>query len=127
TPPKSERSIDWERVEIEYRRGVLTLREIAEAAGCTHGAVNKRAKAEGWTRDLRAKVNAKADELVSKAAVSKSVSKARAHTETALVNNDALLVANVRVKHRDIIQRGQSLSFKMMGELEMVTDHPDTY
>ena len=41
---------DWERIEVDYRAGVLSLREIAAANGITHGAINKRRKRDGWER-----------------------------------------------------------------------------
>jgi len=43
---------DWERIELDYRAGIKTLRQIADEHGITHGAVNKRAKRDGWERDL---------------------------------------------------------------------------
>lgn len=43
---------DWERIEMDYRAGIKTLRQIADENGITHGAVNKRAKRDGWERDL---------------------------------------------------------------------------
>jgi hypothetical protein len=43
---------DWERIELDYRAGVKTLRQIAAEHGITHGAINKRAKRDGWERDL---------------------------------------------------------------------------
>ena len=42
---------DWERIELDYRAGVKTLRQIAEEHGITHGAINKRAKRDGWARE----------------------------------------------------------------------------
>ena len=50
---------DWERIEADYRAGLLSVREIAASQGITHGAINKRAKRDGWERDLSAKIKAK--------------------------------------------------------------------
>ena len=47
--------VDWEAVERDYRAGIKTLRAMAEEHGITHGAINKRAKRDMWTRDLAAK------------------------------------------------------------------------
>jgi len=69
---------DWEAIESAYRAGLMSIREIASQHGITHGAINKREKRDGWERDLKAKIKAKADALVSKCEVSKQVS-----TETA--------------------------------------------
>jgi len=44
--------IDWEAVERDYRTGKFTLRELAEKHGCTHQAIDKRAKKHAWTKDL---------------------------------------------------------------------------
>lgn len=47
----SERkTVDWEAVERDYRAGVLSLREIATRHGCSHVAITKRAKRDGWER-----------------------------------------------------------------------------
>ena len=52
---------DWERIEQLYRAGLLSVREIAATCGVSHTAINKRAKAGSWDRDLKAKIQAKAD------------------------------------------------------------------
>lgn len=48
---------DWEAIERASRAGLLSTREIASAQGITHGAINKRAKRDGWERDLKVPVN----------------------------------------------------------------------
>lgn len=45
---------DWGLIESNYRSGILPLREIAKRNGITHGAITKRAKRDGWVRDLKA-------------------------------------------------------------------------
>ena len=52
----STKAVDWERIELDYRAGIKTLRQIAEENGISHVAINKRAKRDGWTRDLSAKI-----------------------------------------------------------------------
>mgnify|MGYP000899241163 FL=1 len=109
---------DWERIEVDYRAGVLSLREIAAANGITHGAINKRAKRDGWCRDLKAKIQAKADELVSKQAVSTAVSTAKAVSERQIIEANAERIAQVRGEHRGDIQRVRTLALTLLGELE---------
>jgi transposase-like protein len=48
----SRPSIDWEKIEIEYRAGRMSVREIARLCGVSEAAVRKRAKALGWERSL---------------------------------------------------------------------------
>ena len=56
---------DWEAIERAYRAGLLSIREIASAHEVSHTAINKRAKRDGWERDLSEKIQAKAEALVS--------------------------------------------------------------
>jgi hypothetical protein len=118
---------DWERIEFDYRAGVKTLRQIAEEHGITHGAVNKRAKTKGWTRDLKAKILAAAEAKVSKSLVSAEVSAQRLATEHQVVESNAIAVANVRIGQRSDIQRGRSLVMKLLAELEQQTEHADLF
>ncbi len=109
---------DWERIEVEYRAGVRSLREIAAEHGISHGAINKRAKRDGWERDLSAKIQAKADALVSKAEVSKQVSTETAATERDVIEANAAAIVQVRMTHRKDIARSRSIVMAMMAELE---------
>lgn len=109
---------DWERIEADYRAGILSTREIASACGVSHTAINKRAKKDGWVRDLKAKIQAKADELVSRRAVSTEVSSQRAATERQIIEANAERIAQVRGEHRGDIQRVRTLALNLLGELE---------
>jgi len=115
---------DWERIEQDYRAGVLSIREIASQHGITHGAINKRAKSRGWERDVAAKITAKADALVSKRQVSTLVSTERAVSERILIEANAQVIADVRMSHRGDIRRARSLTMMLLSELEATTiDH----
>ena len=127
---------DWERIELDYRAGVKTLRQIAEEHGITHGAINKRAKRDGWARDLSAKIAAKADELVSKAAVSRpqvSTEAAEARPSAPRVTEREVVAANAQIQadavllQRDDVRRGRSLVMALFEELEHETAHRDLY
>lgn len=45
-------AIDWESIEREYRVGQLSIKEIGRRFGITHSAIVKRAKKDGWLRNL---------------------------------------------------------------------------
>lgn len=124
---EEKKPIDWERIEYDYRAGILSVREISEARGVSHTAVNKKAKQLGWERDLKAKIKAKADALVSKAEVSKEVSSKRVATEKETIDSGAKLIADVRLGHRKDIVRFRNLASKMLAELEGVTDNQDLF
>lgn len=118
---------DWEAIERAYRAGLLSIREIASTQGITHGAINKRAKRDGWERDLKAKIQAKADSLVSKRTVSTEVSTKQADTEREIIEVNAEVIANVRMAHRGDISRGRRLTNKLLDELEGLTDNRELF
>lgn len=118
---------DWERIELEYRAGILTLREIASLHGITHGAVNKRAKRDGWARDLNAKVLAKAEELVAKKSVSAEVSKRKADTEGATIHALGYQLAEIKLGRRARVVRAQGLAEKLRSELAAMTDNRELF
>ena len=68
-----KRNVDWDAIERDYRAGVLSLREIGASQSVTEGAIRKRAKRDGWSRDLGARIQAKADDLVRKQLVRSEV------------------------------------------------------
>ncbi|MEX5322366.1 hypothetical protein WCE04_23880 [Pseudomonas shirazica] len=117
---------DWEAIERAYRAGVLSVREIAAAHEVSHTAINKRAKRDGWDRDLKAKIKAKADALVSKREVSTEVSSKQAETEREIIELNAEVIANIRMAHRGDISRSRSLTNKLLDELESLTDEQGT-
>jgi hypothetical protein len=113
-----KKPIDWERIELDYRAGILTLREIADANGISNVAIHKRAKRDGWARDLAAKIKAKADELVSRSLVSKEVSKTAAANERSMIDAGAEAILRVKLGHRTRITRHSDLLDTLQEELE---------
>ena len=110
---------DWERIERDYRAGCLSLRQIADEHGITEGAIRKRAKRDGWERDLSAKISAKADALVRKEAVRSEVrTETDAPTEREIVDANAQAIVSVRLGHRRDIQRSRSIVMSLLEELE---------
>lgn len=123
----SKAAPDWERIEQFYRAGLLSVREIAASEGITHGAINKRAKRDGWTRDLKAKIKAKADSLVSRSVVSTQVSTDTKVSERVEVESNAKVIADIRIAHRTDIGRSRRLALKLLDELESLTDNRDLF
>jgi hypothetical protein len=112
-------AVDWEAVERDFRAGLLTHRAIGEKHGVSHAAVQKRAKAEGWTRDLTAKIRAKAADLVARDPVATQVA-----GEQDVIEANAAAIAQVIRSHRAGIGRAQGLTQKLLAELEQQTDDP---
>lgn len=115
---------DWERIESDYRVGIKTLREIADEQGLTEGAIRKRAKRDGWERDLAAKVRAKAEALVRKDAVRSTVRNEA--TEKVIVDANAYAVAGVAIRHRTDLRDLRDVAIGMLAELRGAGEHVDT-
>jgi len=111
--------VDWEAIEGDFRAGVLSLREIAALhPGTNHVAITRRAKKEGWVRDLNAKIKARAEELVTRAAVTADVTEQQKATERQVIEANAERIAQVRGEHRGDIQRLRTLALGLLSELE---------
>ncbi|RLZ29269.1 hypothetical protein EA137_01065 [Proteus mirabilis] len=108
---------DWEAIESAYRAGVMSIREIASQYEITHQAISKRAKKEGWERDLKAKVKARAENLVAKREVVSLVATEKAISERQLIEANAEVIANVRMEHRGDIRRARELTNNLFDEL----------
>ena len=109
---------DWEAIETAYRTGSQSVREIAAQFGISHAAISKRAKKESWDRDLQARIQAKADALVTKREVTKKVTTEKLVTERQIVEANAEVIANVRMEHRSDIRRARTLTNSLLEELE---------
>jgi hypothetical protein len=115
-----KRVTDWESIERDYRAGLLSVREIAATHGISHTAIAKRAKAEGWDRDLRAKILAKADAKVAAAIVTPeqaAESQAKA-SDAQLIEFNANAVAAIKIRHRTLAKRGLNQCEKLLMFLE---------
>jgi len=110
------KATDWEAIEREYRAGQISVSEIGRQFGVSHTAINKRAKKEGWTRDLSKKVR----QEVSARLVSAEVSAANAREAV-----DAAAARGVEVvrQHRSVIGRGRDLTLRLLDELDATTTH----
>lgn len=113
---------DWEAIEREYRAGVLSLREIAKRHGVSHVAIQKRAKKEGWSRDLTKKVR----EAVTTALVTKAVTnKEWKQTEREIVEDAAAAVVALVREHRADLREGRELATTLMSQLRMAAGNRD--
>ena len=119
--------IDWESVEIQYRAGIRSLKDIGREFDVSDAAIVKRAKRDGWTRDLRAKIHAKAEYKVSESLVSAEVSAQTKVREREVIEANAAAVADVRLAHRNDIRRSRALTNKLLDELEGLTDNRELF
>lgn len=123
----SKKSIDWEAIEKDWRAGIKSVLQIAGENGISHTAINKHFKKLGIPRDLQAKIAAKADALVSAAAVSATVSTETKPADVEIIEANAQLQANIQLSHRKDIQRSRGLAMKLLDELEQTSDNRELF
>lgn len=125
--------VDYDRIEEAFRAGVISVPQLAAdytketGVKVSHTAINKHFKKLGITRDLSAKVQAKAKAMVSEAMVSGKVSVGTNLTDSVIINENATIVANVELSQRKDIARYRSLAMSLLGELEHQTHNPELY
>ena len=127
------RRIDWERIEPDYRAGIKSLLQIADeyekatGVSVSHTAISKHFKKLGVKRNLKEKVLAKAEAIVSASMVSGKVSIETTATDAEIINKSAVDIATVRINHRSDITRTRKLALDMLSELEHQTGNVDLY
>ena len=115
---ENKANVDWEAIEKEYRAGIRSVRDIGAEHGVSHVGINKRAKREGWVRNLAAKIRAKAESLVTRDVVTSSVTM---ETEREIIGGNENMQANVIRTNRKDITRYRSLCEKLLQEIELQT------
>lgn len=116
------RQVDWFIVEKDYRAGIRPLRDIAADHGITEGAIRKRAKRDGWSRDLQAKIQAKVEEKVRKEAVRTPSTQLTAADERTVVEANAEIIAQADLLNREDVLNAIRVSRNQLAELEALSD-----
>ena len=116
----AEKEINWEKIELDYRVGVKSIRQIAAENEIAESGIRRRAKQYEWVRDLSEKIKAKADDIVRKESVRSSVRTKTTISEKDKIDASANEVASVRLAHRKDIQRSRKIAMSLFDELEMM-------
>lgn len=123
----ARKAVDWERIEADYCAGIKSIREIAREHGITDGAIRKKSVAEKWSRNLSAKVEARAAELVRSEQVRSEVRSEKAASEREIIEASAQAIVNVKLSHRKSIGRQRALVEKLLAEVEAQTDGSEDF
>jgi ParB-like chromosome segregation protein Spo0J len=113
------KDIDWDAVEREYRAGIKTHREIAVQFNVSHTAIQKKAEKFGWTRNLTAKIKAKAEDKVARKEVARKVAKI---TESDIIESEACKQVAILEKESAEIQALVRITDNCSDELEKIKD-----
>lgn len=126
---KSPAQIDWPAVERDYRTSQMTLRELGAKYGCDHAAIARRAKREGWQRDLTEAVKQATNAKLIEASVNNAVNKA-VTSEQQAVTNTVLAAAEVNTQvilgHRKGLREITAVRNLLLGQVaEAAANLPD--
>lgn len=119
--------VDYESIEPDWRAGIKSVQQLADeyakrtGVNVTHTAINKHFKKLGISRDLSAKIRARAEAKVSESIVSK-----RVPVET-IVEANAENSAQIQIAERRDVTLARELTQKLMHELCEQTDNHDLY
>ena len=111
---------DWESIERAYRAGSLSVRAIAEESNISHVAIAKRAKKEGWVRDLTDKVRAAAKRKVTSAVTTESYQNDPLVTEEQIIEEASDKVASVVLAHRVDLAQWRGIANKLSTALQAI-------
>jgi len=113
------KAVDRERLELDYRAGLHTFKEMAATHGLSGPRIKQIADQEGWTRDLGAKIR-----QTALAKLSATPSPGKAQTEAEIVERGSNKVVDIVLAHQRDAGRVRALAMTMLEELELSTRAP---
>lgn len=109
---KPQDAPDWEAIEREYRAGQLSIRQIARQHGVDEATMRKRAKKNGWTRNLADAVRQEVQAALVRTAYPADLS------DEAIVEYAAARGVEVVRQHRGHLGRLQRISANLAEALD---------
>ncbi|MFV3284348.1 hypothetical protein ACNFCI_09875 [Pseudomonas sp. NY15356] len=103
---------DWEAIERAYRAGSLSVRAIGESQGVNHATILKRAKKEGWARDLTEQVRIATKQKVTTSVTSTS-NQSPSVTDADIIDEASSQAASVVLAHRTGLANWRSIADKL--------------
>jgi hypothetical protein len=107
---------DWEAIERAYRAGSLSIRTIAERQGVSDTAVRKKAKVQGWARDLSDQVRKEVRSKLVRGEV-RNDQGANCELDAEIIEEAAEEGARVVRSHRRDIRKATNLANLLMDDL----------
>ena len=103
---------DWEAIERAYRAGSLSVRAIGESQGVNHATILKRAKKEGWARDLTEQVRIATKQKVT-TSVTRTSNQSPSVTDADIIDEASSQAASVVLAHRTGLANWRSIADKL--------------
>lgn len=114
---------DWEAIQRAYRAGSLSVRSIGEQHSVNHATILKRAKKEGWTRDLTEQVRTATKQKVT-SAVTTAGNQSPADAE--IIDEASDQAAAVVLAHRAGLAKWRGIADKLsdaLSDMDVVAEN----
>lgn len=132
---------DYPAMKPHFEAGIRSVRDIAREFGVSHTALSNHARKHGWQRNLRASIEARADQIVARstgvslgkldeatnAQVAEAVAAAEDPGSAATVEANARALAIVRMTHRSDIAKARTACARLLDELDLASDQPELF
>jgi len=127
------KKVDYDLIEPGWRAGILSPKQLAKkhteetGENVSHMAIIKHFTKLGVPRDLKAKIQAKAEAMVTGAMVTGKVTDKPSIPEREIIESNARVQADTLLAHRSDIQRGRTLTMQLLAELEAETGNIELF
>ena len=109
---------DWEAIEAEYRSGTISNSELGRKYDVSEGAIRKRAKAQGWTKDLTEKVQTAVRDKLVRSEVREVNARTSSRTDAEIIEAAAETAVQVVQVHRRDVRNGRLICAALFAELQ---------
>jgi predicted nucleic acid-binding Zn-ribbon protein len=116
---------DWEAIQRAYRAGSLSVRSIGEQHSVNHATILKRAKKEGWTRDLTEQVRTATKQKVT-SAVTTAGNQSPVVTDAEIIDEASDQAAAVVLAHRAGLAKWRAIADKLsdaLSDMDVVAEN----
>lgn len=120
----SSKQPDWEAIERAYRAGSLSVRAIGESQGVNHATILKRAKKEGWARDLTEQVRIATKQKVT-TSVTGTSNQSPVVTDADIIDEASSQAASVVLAHRTGLANWRAIADKLSVALAEIDVNED--
>ncbi len=111
------KQVDWKTVELDYRAGIKTVRQMAAEHGISPGRISQKATEDGWTRDLSVRIEKAREDKLNRAALNSQLNAKTKPREDAVVEAGAEMQKNVILSHREELARSRNAVNVLVDEL----------
>lgn len=118
----TKKTVDWDAIEPQWRAGIQTKLQISQEFGVSRAALDKHFAKMGVERDLTKRIQAKADALVTQAAVTREVTPVTKAAEKELVEANAEILANADLLNRKDVILALSVSRSQLEEVALLCE-----